>query len=204
MAEQYNTNYTFQQLVDEVKNYIKTNCINISDFNSISETLKSGYTTAIKIGGQYTAGSVNYYYTNCAIVANAVGQATTDQVDIDMANYLNSIGRTNLTETIPEIEVLQFLEELAVFCYNHCWFLNGQFTTSNIFVYASGDRSDIQPLPRTYFNLIKATDMLQLLNNFTTNIKPISRQFTAKYRYTWNWSPKSESGQSTTNVWYIL
>lgn len=202
MTEQYNTNHTFQELVNETKNYIKANCMNIANYAAIATQLKSGYKLTERIGGQYTAGSVNYYYTNIDIVENMVSQVSAGTVDTDMTNYLTSIGRTNLSAIIPETEVLQFIEELMVFAYNHCWFITSQYTPNSILIY--GSNTSVAPLPKTYFNLIRASDMLQLINNFTTNIKVVARHLTAKYRYTWNWSAKSESGASTSNVWYII
>lgn len=207
MAEPYNYDYTFQELVDVCKNYIKTNCVNITNFAGIHASLKAGYSTTAAIGTGYTSGTAASYYTKISIIGNQAVQATAAQVDTDMANYLTSIGRTSLSDKINREDIFQFIEELMVFCYNHCWFISGQYATGSVFIYDNigNNNNYVAALPKTLFSKVTATPTLQLLTNFTSNIKTLARFKNAKYRYTWGWNPASqETAGSTSDAWYIL
>lgn len=105
---------TYQTIVDAVKNYIKSNCINITNFAGISNVFKSGYSVNVTVPGGNAAATA---YCNIYINGNNIVQATTTNVDDDMNSFLTQIGATDiLSQNITDSEFIKFMNDMVIFC----------------------------------------------------------------------------------------
>ena len=178
-------NITYQTLVDLVKNYIKTNCVNISNFDSINSTMKSGYSTSANIssnGGGYTS-----KYT-CTI-SKAVSQVASSVVDTDMTNFLNTINVSNkLSSNIAEGEFINFINDLVSFCSTKMGFAVGQFTTAKYLIYntSTSYSSTVTINNDTARQLIKATNATSIVNMLINVMKQSLRNIPCTYTYSFS------------------
>ncbi len=176
-------NITYQTLVDLVKNYIKTNCKNISDFASISSVMKSGYSTSATISSAGDGYTSSYTCT----ISKAVAQVDTSTVDTDMTNFLSTIGvSSKLSSNIPEGEFIKFFNDMVSFCSTKMAFATSQFTTTKYLIYNTGSTSYASTVTignNTARQLIKVTDITTITNMLTSVMKQTLRTIPCTYTY---------------------
>lgn len=103
---------TYQDVVDTVKNWIKANCINITNYNAISNAVKTGYSYQVFYGGWN-----NTSETCNATITSALQPAYESNVDSDMSTFLTSIGvDTILSNNISPDYFYKFISDMVCFC----------------------------------------------------------------------------------------
>lgn len=162
---------TYQEVINEVKNWIKTNCKNISNYASISSAFKSGWskTDTVLSGGGYTGTGTT------TISGGAVPQSSATEVDNDMkAFYQNNCKLTDsdLSKSITEAEFYHFIQNMISFICTKCVFATSQ--------YAQSERHLIYKTANTTFNttftinltttkkLLEATDVTSIMTTMLT------------------------------------
>lgn len=179
-------NITYQTLVDVVKNYIKTNCVNISNFASINSTMKAGYSTSATISSSGAGYTSNYTCT----ISKAVSQVSSSTVDTDMTNFLTTIGVSNkLSSNIAEGEFIKFFNNMMSFCSTKLGFATGQFTTSKYLIYntsATTYSSTVTINNDTARQIVKASDITSITNIITTVMKQTLRNIPCTYTYSFS------------------
>lgn len=174
---------TYQSLVDVVKNWIKTNCSNISNYANIPTTFKAGYQSKVRYAGNDTSPS-SYTIT---ISGNAVTSATTANVDSDMTAFLSSCGLTNLAQNIPASEFLDFIKDMVVFCSTKLVIVGSQLSTTKYLCYDTSNTTynDKFALDTNQaYKMMEATDITTLLSNIITLTRQTIRNKTCQYTYT--------------------
>ena len=93
-------NITYNEIVETVKNYIKTNCMNIANFGAIPAAFKAGYT----LSGNISSSGDRYTSKYVVTITRAVTQVASSVVDTDMNNFLTTINAVSYTHlTLPTI-----------------------------------------------------------------------------------------------------
>ena len=118
---------TYQSLIDEVKTFFKTNCVNISNYNSIPDCYKEGFS---KLLWNYSfVGSGNRPGTKrCTAtltINNPVPRVNTETVDTNLQQFLTSIGLSDTSTMIDSTNLLNFLQNLVVFFTSKTGFAMG-------------------------------------------------------------------------------
>ena len=176
-------NITYKTLVDIVVSYIKTNCVNISNYDIIHNSMKNGFSTGANIsssGGGYTS---SY---NCKIskIVNAVDASV---VDTDMQNFLSHIEMGNkLNLNITEGDFLNFINDLVSFCSTKMGFATGQFTVEKYLIYntESNDYMSTVVIGKdTAKQIIKAKNANDIINMLFNVMKQTLRNIPCIYTY---------------------
>lgn len=180
-------NITYRTIVDWVKTYIKSNCVNITNYSGINNSFKKGYTKTYTLDGGNEDASCYYTYT---LSSNGVVQATSTDVDNDMNNYLKSIGADILLDTrVNDSEFLDFINNMVIFVCTKMTFRVSQLAQSTIYLVYDKDNtkySNIESVEKGHmFKIIEADDVLEIFNNLFSIIKSNIRTkaciYTTKY-----------------------
>lgn len=156
-------NITYNEIIEAVKNYIKTNCTNIANYSSIPACFKSGYTASGQIAGNATANS-----TYSVSITKAVAQVNDSTVDTDMTNFINSLGLGNkLTTNCSANNFFNFMNNMISFCSTKLAFATSQYSTNKYLIYYTNNSSykDVYNIEEEkIIRLIYASDIHQMLN----------------------------------------
>ena len=174
---------TYQNIVDTVKTWIKSNCSNITKFSEIPNVFKSGYTTTVQYAGDAT--SPSKYTTK--ISGNAVSQVATTTVDTDMTNFLTSIGVTNTSKTIPASEFMDFVENMVSFCSTKLAYSISQYSTNKYLIYTTANTSysSIRQINEDgAFKIITTEDINDILNSIINVTKQTIKNKPVTYTIT--------------------
>lgn len=179
-------NITYNTVVNQVKNWIKSNCTNISNFGGINGVFKSGWTSS-----GTTLTSPQYTGTYTVTISRAVTQATAANVDTDMTNFCNDKGITNkLSTNIPPAEFYHFIQDMISFMCTKCVYATSQYAqgTRYLIYYPSNTSYS------TTFNissteatrLAYASDVTSLMTTMITVVNQNIRCVPCKY--SWSFS----------------
>lgn len=130
--------FTYENVVNQVKNWIKSNCVNITNFAGINGSFKSGWSTSgtVLTSPQYTG-------TYSVGISRYVSQVTTATVDTDMTNFCNTYGiSSRLSQNIPANEFYHFIQDMISFICTKCVYTVGQYAQSTRYlIYYTGNTS---------------------------------------------------------------
>ena len=130
---------TYETIVNQIKNYMKNNCINITNYAGINAAFKSGYSSKITISGGNSAATC---YCTITSSGNLVQQATTSDVDTDMTNFCNTIGLTPyLTQSVKDTEFVKFMNDMLMFCTTKLAFSTSVYNSNRYLIYNKGQTS---------------------------------------------------------------
>lgn len=116
-------NITYSTVVNQVKNWIKTNCSNISNYAGINSAFKPGY-----ISTGVTLSSPQYTGTYTVSISTSISQASASNVDNDMESFCNLYNITNkLNTNIPADEFYHFIQDMISFICTKCAFTCSQY-----------------------------------------------------------------------------
>lgn len=124
-------NITYNTIITEIKNWIKINCINISNYNSLPACFKPGYSTKTDIGGANSQYPASLY---CKIITSVPRAAATD-VDIDFNEFISSINLTNINTNCSANNYLAFMNNIVIFLSDHLIFTTSQFSANKYLIY---------------------------------------------------------------------
>ena len=129
---------TYGTLIDQVKNWIKTNCINIANYSGLPACFKSGYSAT---GNCTSTGHAGYYtsqYT-VTIASGAVAQVTAATVDTQMTSFWNDYcGGISVSLNVTPTNYFAFIQDMTSFCSARVYMANSEFSTNSYLVYNSG------------------------------------------------------------------
>ena len=132
---------TYNTFVNTVKDLIKTNCLNISDYSSLPSCFKSGYNVSYEATCADKSTCITYSAGAIFTIANSsvVPQVAASQVDTNMNNFLSTYcSAVNLDDPISQRNYLAFMQDMICFAFAHCKFATSYFTYStNYLVYIS-------------------------------------------------------------------
>lgn len=174
---------TYENIVNVVKNWVKTNCTNITNFAGIPAVFKSGYTTTVQYAGDATSPSK---YTT-AISGNAVASVASSTVDTDMTNFLISVGVSNISSKIPDAEFLDFMKNMVVFCSTKISYVTSQYSTNKYLIYDTTHTTynyNVEISDEAQKRLVYAQDVLDLLTSVITVTKQNMRNRSCIYKIT--------------------
>lgn len=170
---------TYNDVINGVKTYLKSNCTNISNFGGMDACFKSGFVSSGQIAGNATA-TTNYSVN----ITRAISQVSAGTVDTDMTNFLSSIGITNVNATLTAGVFFKFINDMISFISTKCVFTVSQYSSNRFLIYWTGNT--------TYANTYKidsvaqekisqANDIHQMLNAIFNiakqNIRCVSVQY---------------------------
>ena len=169
---------SYSTIVNTVKNWIKTNCLNISNYNSMHASVKNGY--VLEISSRMT-GTIQQKARG--IIKNGLtGPVASTQVDSDMNSFLNHIG--NPTGNVTEDNFYAFINNMAAFCYTNVVYIasKGEVNLNTAYKYLvykpnnSQWRNVIQ-LNTDVTNLIEANEINVLCENIIKILTNIEKDF---------------------------
>lgn len=174
-------NITYNTIINEVKNWIKTNCINISNYNSLPACFKPGYNTKTDIGGINSEYPASLY---CKIL-NSVPQATTADVDTDFNNFISSIGLTNINTKCSANNYLAFMNDIVIFLSDHLIFTTSQFSTNKYLIYRKNSSYAKRYIleEEAELRLITAEDIVSILDTVVNITKLNIRSLACTYSF---------------------
>lgn len=171
---------TYNEVVTLVTNWIKANCVNISNYAGMPSCFKPGYKVTTRYAGN---DSVNATYT--VTIVNSIPQVAATTVDSDMTAFLTSIGaNTRLNDTLPASEFINFINDMVTFCATKCAFSVSQYSTSKYLVYNASNTTYLSPINITtneVLKVIEAFDILSILNSLGVIINEYIRAIPCKY-----------------------
>lgn len=173
---------TYNTIITQVKNWIKTNCINISNYNSLPTCFKAGYTVTSQF-----AGTNNAIMTYRVTISKYISAATTANVDNDMNSFINKISLANkLNNNIASSELISFVNDLMSFCSTKVAFTVSQYSKNKYLIYNTTNnnyKSTEGILTADLLKMIETSDVLSILNILETVINQTSRTIPCTYSY---------------------
>lgn len=152
---------TYNTVINTVKNWIKNNCINIANWNSIPACFKQGYSNTTVISGNGTIQST------CTInIVKYVSQVSGTTVDTDINNFLNNIGLSNkLNENIDNSEFINFINNIVNFCATRLCFTVSQYSENKYLIYSNLSVTIPKIAMNDFedFKLTESTDVIEIL-----------------------------------------
>ena len=174
---------TYNEIIVLIKNWIKSNAINISNFNAIPAQFKAGWST----GANISSNGPHYTSRYSVVISKAVNQVAATTVDNDMNAFLNSIGvASKINQNIPTSEFLNFINDIISFCSTKLGFAISQFNANRYLIYITENRSYnslIQIKTNLNVKVIEANDINILFNAIINIIKQNIRCYPCKYNY---------------------
>lgn len=173
---------TYNTIITNIKNTIKSNCVNISNFAGIPAAFKSGYSNKITISGGNTAATC---YCTVTSNGNYVTQATTSDVDTDMTNFCNTIGLTPyLSQNVKDTEFVKFMNDIIAFCAAKLAFATSVYNTNRYLIYNKN-----QTTYGTTYTInegsadkqVVTTDVTSAINKLMTDINKVIREIPVSY-----------------------
>jgi hypothetical protein len=152
-------NIKYGAIVDMVKQWIKSNCKNITDYNSIENVFKSGYTKTEKT----YKGSSKSVSIKSTLNTTPVKQVLASVVDTNMTDFCKKYQLNDkLEKYISEDELFHFIQNMITFISCKCVFVTSQFSTKVYLIY--DDSNDIQEKQYNgeVFNVFNITSDKQL------------------------------------------
>lgn len=151
---------TYRTLYNQALSSIKSICMNVSNFGALPSHYKPGYT--------YTQSNARAYLKWS--ISNPVNQVSTDTVDTDFSNLMNTYGITGILDnTVTPRGILNFYTALAVFCTARVCICSSQLNTNKYIVYDnSTSYSTYTKIPEG--DLIYATDINTICGNINSII----------------------------------
>lgn len=174
---------TYNTVTESIKNWIKTNSINIANWNSIPTCFKQGYSNTYQIAGNETINS------NCtATIVKYITQSTTNAVDTDFNTFLTYLNiKNNLNSQLPGSEFINFINNIINFCSIKLCFVVSQFSENSYLIYnQNANLQNIFIQQNTYNSTKKISneDMLKMLNCLENDIKKNIRTISCTYTFT--------------------
>lgn len=116
-------NITYGTIVNQVKNWIKSNCKNISNYGGINAVFKKGWSKS-----ESTINAPGYQGTCTIAITSYVPQASGTNVDNDMASFCNTYNISNKLNTyVSEDEFYHFIQNMISFLCTKCVLTCSQF-----------------------------------------------------------------------------
>lgn len=132
---------TYNSFINTVKDLIKANCINISDYSSLPSCFKSGYSVSYEATCADKSTCITYSAGATFKIANSsvISEVAASQVDTNMSSFLNTYcSAVNLDNPISQENYLAFMQDMICFAFAHCKFATSYFTyNTNYLVYIS-------------------------------------------------------------------
>ena len=122
---------TYSEVITHVKNWIKSNCKNITDYGNISTVFKTGWSKSETV---LSANGGDVHYTGIATISiksGAVEQATATNVDNDMNAFITNVCKlssSDLNKNIPEKDFYHFIQNMISFICTKCAYATSQFS----------------------------------------------------------------------------
>lgn len=184
---------TYQEIIDKVKTYAKTNCKNIANFNSIPAQYKAGFAFTVGTRNANFIGEGGYLAIN-----NPVVSVNASTVDTDMDTFLNNLGLSGalLEYPIDDLNFNNFLLDMLIFLSTRTCFAvsrpNNGASSDRILVYDTSNAFDysqtkpIKPSPegseQTY--TYNSSDLQDILNKLITNLMKSIRVVPLTFTFT--------------------
>lgn len=179
-------NITYGTIVNQVKDWIKSNCTNITNYNGINSVFKSGWSKS-----DSTVNAPGYKGTCSIKITKYIPQATATNVDNDMTSFCNTYKITSqLNNNIAEDEFYHFIQNMISFICTKCVMTCSQFAQGTTYLIYDKDNTTFN----TTFNitsdeqqrLIYAVDVTSLM---TTMIDVINNNIRCEpCTYSWTLS----------------
>lgn len=141
-------NITYKSVVDEVKNWIKANCKNISNYASIKGEFKSGWSKSEPtISGGKTTKTWKITLTSGGVISYSVSD-----VDNDMKTFCeNYCGLTTdkMSKRVSEDEFYHLVQNMISFICTKCNFVCSQYAQETRYLVYKKDNNSFS----TTFNI---------------------------------------------------
>lgn len=161
---------TYNEVITLVKNWLKSNCKNITDYNSIKSEFKSGWSKQETV---LSAHGGDVHYTGIATISiksGAIEQATAETVDNDMSLYITNnckLSTMDLDKNISESEFYNFIQNMISFICSKCAYATSQFSQNTKYlIYVSTNNNYMETFSIDLIDekkIINALDVTSLM-----------------------------------------
>ena len=173
---------TYGAIIDIIKNYMKTNCVNITNFNGIPSVFKSGYSNKITISGGNAAATC---YCTVTSSGNYIPSATTNDVDSDMSLFCDTIGLTPyLNLNVQDTEFVKFMNDMLSFCTIKLAFSTSVYNSTRYLIYNKNNSSygTLYTINEgSSGKIVETTDVTSAIGKLLTDINTVIRELPVQY-----------------------
>ena len=117
------------QIIDTVKNWIKSNCVNITNYDGMNNCVKNGYSYTVG-----TSGSTDYVETASASLSSSLtGPVAASIVDTDMDAFLSTLNSSinDWNINVTPNNFYRFINDMCCFCCTKLAFVTSQSGNAN-------------------------------------------------------------------------
>lgn len=115
---------TYSQIIDVVKNWIKSNCSNITNYNGMNNCVKNGYSYTVG-----SSGSNAWVESATASLSSSItGAVSSGTVDTDMSTFLSTIAPSisDLNVSVTPDNFYKFINDMCCFCCTKLAYVTSQ------------------------------------------------------------------------------
>lgn len=170
---------TYQELADTVRNFVTSNCTNVSNYSSLPSCFKSGYSDSSRIGGNDFQ-NVTVTYT----ITKSVPSISSSIVTSEFNGFLNQCGMNmKLSQNLSSNNFFVAFNNFVSFVATKVAVAISQFSSQSYLIYIqnSGYRDLITPSTELDNRLATATDVPLMLNAIIDTARQNFRCFACQY-----------------------
>lgn len=173
----------YETIVNQVKNWLKSNCVNITNYASIEAQFKPSYTQNMN---KWTHGST--IHTSKVTITKSVPSASSSNVDNDMKAFCNTYKISDkLQKYVSEDEFYEFIQNMISFMCTHCRVACSQLVQNKeyiVYIPSVTDYSEVFDITSDeQQNIINATDVLSLMTTMFTVVHRSLRCHNCTYKW---------------------
>lgn len=173
---------TYNTIINNIKTYIKNNCVNITNYAGLPSAFLSTYSNTVTISGGNAAATC---YCTITASSNYIVQASTSDVDTDMTNFCNTIGLTSyLNDPVKDTEFVKFMNDIINFCGTKLAFSTSIYNSNRYLIYNKNQTT----YGTTYTinagsanKIIGTTDVTTAINTLMTEVNKVIREIPVQY-----------------------
>lgn len=174
----------YETIVNQVKNWLKTNCVNITNYGGMEEQFKSSWVGREMKSWKYGSGS----YRSITTITKSVPQASASNVDNDMKAFCDAYKISNkLQKYVSEAEFYEFIQDMISFMCTRCRVACSQLVQSKeylVYIPGTTDYSEVFDITsEEQQNVIDAEDVLSLLRTMVNVVHRSLRCYNCTYKW---------------------
>lgn len=178
---------TYKSIINEVKNWIKSNCINITNYGSIKPEFKAGWSrtdATMFVDNDPALGVKN----TCKIsISRSIPSATASNVDSDIDEFCKTYN-IQPDATITEDELYHFIQNMISFICTKCCYATSQYSQENSYlVYIPSNKSYMNVFTIDGVktpHLITSIDTKSIMTTMFDVVNRNLRSYHCQYTYT--------------------
>lgn len=178
---------TYNVIYNTALSWLKSNCANITSFNSIPSVFKNGYSWEIHRGIFENAGWPGCFtaITYCSVVSSPIVAYTIQNLTENFNSYLDSVGFTSdrRAQSMDNNGLLSMFNCICNYCNSNIVLVTSSFSTNTYVVYIPNNKYTSKS--NLFSNQIYKFPINQLLDTLIIEMKKSIKSFPVKYGFTY-------------------